>query len=188
MTRIFPRWVLISRSSGEGLPRWPAGADITARDGEDPSPAGTRVRRRGRCRMHLSNESSCEHLFRLTNPPDIVFLATMSASKTRWCWRKDLAEFRGLSDRNREGFLLVLEWFENFRLRREMEASRVAAKAFWREEVLRDGRPREDWQLDQWSAAIQWYLNWLAACAEEGADHRSLAERVRGKPGSGCKT
>ncbi|MBP6785209.1 MAG: hypothetical protein KA152_15540 [Verrucomicrobiales bacterium] len=37
--------------------------------------------------------------------------------KPRWCWRKDLAEFRGLTDRERTGFLLVLEWFENFRLR-----------------------------------------------------------------------
>jgi len=33
--------------------------------------------------------------------------------KARWCRRKDLAGFRGLSDRERAGFLLVLEWFEN---------------------------------------------------------------------------
>jgi site-specific recombinase XerD len=103
----------------------------------------------------------------------------MSASKTRWCWRKDLAEFRGLSERERTGFLLVLEWFENFRLRHEMEAGRDAAKAFWRAEVQREDRKRESWQLDQWSDAIQWYLAWLKACAEAGADHRSLAERLR---------
>jgi hypothetical protein len=48
----------------------------------------------------------------------------MSATKLRWCWRRDLSEFRGLSDRERAGFLLVLEWFENFRLRHEMEAGR----------------------------------------------------------------
>ena len=41
--------------------------------------------------------------------------------KARWCRRKDLAGFRGLSDRERAGFLLVLEWFENFRLRHELE-------------------------------------------------------------------
>ena len=41
--------------------------------------------------------------------------------KARWCWRKDLAGFRGLTDRERAGFLLVLEWFENFRLRHELE-------------------------------------------------------------------
>jgi site-specific recombinase XerD len=50
---------------------------------------------------------------------------------------------------------------------------------FWKTEVLREGVVREDWQLAQWESAIQWYLNWLAACAEAGADHRSLAERVR---------
>ena len=99
--------------------------------------------------------------------------------KARWCWRKDLAEFRGLTDRERSGFLLVLEWFENFRLRHELPAGRDAAKAFWRSEVKGEGRHREPWQLEQWEDAIKWYLNWLAACAEGGADHRSLPERVR---------
>jgi integron integrase len=104
--------------------------------------------------------------------------ATMTR-KTRWCWRKDLAEFRGLTDRERAGFLLVLEWFENFRLRHELEAGRDAAKLFWKTEVIREGREREKWQLEQWGDAIQWYLKWLEACAEAGADHRSLAERLR---------
>ena len=103
----------------------------------------------------------------------------MTATKMRWCWRSDLAEFRGLSDLERAGFLLVLEWFENYRLRHDLEAGRDAAKAFWRQEVLREGRVREDWQLAQWKNAIRWYLKWLEACAEVGADHRSLPERVR---------
>jgi hypothetical protein len=62
-----------------------------------------------------------------------------AAVKLRWCWRKDLSGFRGLSDRERAGFLLVLEWFENFRLRHELAAGREAARAFWRDEVLREG-------------------------------------------------
>jgi len=103
----------------------------------------------------------------------------MNAFKSRWCWRKDLREFRGLSDWQKDGFLLVLEWFENFRLRYELEAGREAAKAFWRNEVLRDDREREPWQLEQWESAVQWYLNWLDACAEAHADHRSLPERLR---------
>ena len=103
----------------------------------------------------------------------------MSTFRSRYCWRKDLAGFRGLTDRERAGFLLVLEWFENFRLRHELEAGREAARAFWRSEVLREDRPREPWQLEQWEDAIKWYLNWLEACVEQGADHRSLAERVR---------
>jgi hypothetical protein len=53
----------------------------------------------------------------------------MNASKSRWCWCKDLAEFRGLTDRERTGFLLVLEWFENFRMRHEMTAGRESAAA-----------------------------------------------------------
>ena len=109
----------------------------------------------------------------------VSFLEDMIATKSRWCWRKDLAGFRGLSDRDRAGFLILLEWMENFRLRHELEAGREASKVFWRSEVLREGGKREGWQLDQWGAAIQWYLNWLGACAEAGADHRSLAERLR---------
>lgn len=70
---------------------------------------------------------------------------TGSKTKTRWCWRRDLAGFRGLTDRERTGFLLVLEWFENFRLRHELPAGREAARAFWRGEVLAEGRPREPW-------------------------------------------
>jgi integron integrase len=104
--------------------------------------------------------------------------ATMTR-KDRWCWRKDLAGFRGLTEVERSGFLLVLEWFENFRLRYELEAGREAAKQFWKTDVLREGRKREKWQLAQWSDAIQWYLKWLEACAEAGADHRGLAERLR---------
>jgi integron integrase len=103
----------------------------------------------------------------------------MATSKTRWCWRRDLAEFRGLTEKDRGGFLLVLEWFENYRARHGHEAGREAAKLFWKQEVLREDRPREDWQLEQWRAAILWYLDWLKACGEAGADHRSLAERLR---------
>lgn len=106
--------------------------------------------------------------------------------RQRFCWRKDLADFRGLTESEKSGFLLVLEWFENFRLRHGQEAGREAAKVFWRMEVLREGREREQWQLDQWGDAIKWYLQWLAACVDAGADHRSLSERVRGAVCSAC--
>ncbi|MEO0415461.1 MAG: hypothetical protein AAF226_10975 [Verrucomicrobiota bacterium] len=86
--------------------------------------------------------------------------------KVRWCWRKDLTEFRGLSESDKNGFLLVLEWFENFRLRNDLEASRDSAKLFWRTEVNRDGTEREHWQLEQWESAIRWYLDWLHACEQ----------------------
>jgi integron integrase len=119
------------------------------------------------------------------NPPGFLPFI-MSATKCRWCWRKDLAEFRGLTDRERSGFLLVLEWFENFRLRHELPAGREAAKVFWTTDVLREDRPREEWQLEQWGNAIAWYLKWLESCAEAGADHRSLPERLRAAVYSAC--
>lgn len=98
---------------------------------------------------------------------------------SRCCWRSDLSAFRGLSASHRAGFEIFLEWFENFRLRHNLAAGRDAATLFWTEEVTGHGREREDWQLDQWSAAMTWYLKWLEACQEVGADHRSLAERLR---------
>ncbi len=52
--------------------------------------------------------------------------------------------------------------------------------------MIKEDRPREAWQLDQWGDPIQWYLKWLDACAEAGADHRSLAERVRAAIYSAC--
>lgn len=67
----------------------------------------------------------------------------MSAMKSRWCWRKDLSNFRGLSERDRSGFLIALEWFENYRLRHEMPAGREAVRSFWRSQVLRKGTRRE---------------------------------------------
>lgn len=113
-------------------------------------------------------------------------MSATTSPKSRWCWRKDLAEFRGLTDQERAGFLILLEWHENFRLRHELPAGRDAATIFWKSEVIGQGRTREDWQITQWSDAIKWYLNWLDACAESGADHRSLAERVRASVKSAC--
>lgn len=102
-----------------------------------------------------------------------------AAFASRWCWRKDLSLFRGLTDAERSGFLLLLEWFENFRLRHELAAGREAAAHFWQSEVKREGHPREPWQIKQWGEAIRWYLGWLEACTEAGGDHRSLVERLR---------
>lgn len=105
-------------------------------------------------------------------------LSTMPARKTRHCWRSDLSRFRGLTEAERSVFLLVLEWFENFRLRCGLDAGRDATEVFWRNEVVPDGRPRKPEQLKQWEDAIKWYLNWLDACAIEDADHLSLPERA----------
>ena len=84
----------------------------------------------------------------------VVMTATITRTN-RWCWRKDLAGFRGLTEVERAGFLLVLDWFENFRLRHELEGGREAAKQFWKADVLREGRERAKWQLEQWADAIR---------------------------------
>ena len=103
----------------------------------------------------------------------------MTIKRIKCCWRSDLSEFRGLTQIERSGFLICLEWFENFRLRHSLPAGREAAKAFWNDQVHREGCKREDWQLNQWAEAIRWYLDWLKACELAGKDHRSLIERAR---------
>ena len=103
---------------------------------------------------------------------------TRTRKRLQMNWREDLAAFRGLSDGERAGFLILLEWFENFRLRFSLEAGRESAIQFWKQEVIGKG-VREEWQLAQWSGALEWYLRWLSACEDAGADHRSLPERVR---------
>lgn len=107
------------------------------------------------------------------------FLKGMSIYSLKACWRLDLAAFRGLTSSERSGFLILLEWFENFRLRHALPANWEAAAFFWKDQVIRDGVQREKWQLNQWSEAIRWYLQWLEACAVAGQDHRSHIERAR---------
>jgi Phage integrase, N-terminal SAM-like domain len=106
----------------------------------------------------------------------MVFLSLMLIIKTRHCWRSDLSDFRGLTEGERSVFPLVLEWFETYRARCGLEAGRDAIEAFWREEVVPVDRPRESWQLEQWKNAIQWYLNWLDACAVDHTEYRTLPE------------
>ena len=103
----------------------------------------------------------------------------MSSSLIPCCWRTDLAGFRGLNDFERSGFLVCLEWFENFRLRHALSANRESAAMFWKDQVMREGIEREQWQLHQWEEAIRWYLAWLQACELAGKDHRSFIERAR---------
>jgi hypothetical protein len=100
----------------------------------------------------------------------------MPEKRMRDCWRRDLSDFRGLTVAERSVYPLVLEWFDNFRARCGLEAGHDAIEAFWREEVVPTERPRESWQLEQWKNAIQWYLNWLDACAVDHAENRTLPE------------
>ncbi|MBK1829055.1 tyrosine-type recombinase/integrase [Haloferula rosea] len=94
-------------------------------------------------------------------------------------WKSDLAASRSVDARAKGGFEMLLVWFENWRLRYRLEAGREAAVAFWKQQVIGDGKERESWQLEQWADAMAWYLDWLTHCREAGGDERSLAERVR---------
>jgi hypothetical protein len=51
-----------------------------------------------------------ENTFYLTQVSGVASFVVMDVIKSRWCWRKDLAEFRGLTERERAGFLVMLEW------------------------------------------------------------------------------
>lgn len=75
------------------------------------------------------------------------------------------------------GFGYFLGWFESWRLGRRLAADRGTARRFWKEMV--QAKAREEWQLQQWAEAMRWYLSWLDLARKRGADHRSLAERVR---------
>lgn len=103
----------------------------------------------------------------------------MNHIKMQHDWRKDLSGFHGLTEKARDGFLPVVEWFENFRLRRGLEAGSDAVDAFWQSEVVPEGRARESRHLEQWKGALDWYLNWLNARVEDGVDHGILATRVQ---------
>lgn len=127
----------------------------------------------------LNINSVLLNIFHLPVPTNFWQILIMTKKLMNCCWRTDLQDFRGLSHFERSGFLICLEWFENFRLRYSLAAGREAAKAFWVSEVKRDGFEREDWQLKQWSEAIRWYLAWLEACQLAGKDHRSTIERAR---------
>lgn len=102
-----------------------------------------------------------------------------SETKRRYDWRKDLEASRSVDGRAKDGFGILLGWFENWRLRHRLDAGRQAAVDFWKQQVIGSGKPRERWQLDQWADAIAWYLDWLNHCREAGGDARSLPERVR---------
>ena len=92
-------------------------------------------------------------------------------------WRQDLRAARNLTESEKAGFELVLQWLENWRVRQGLPPGRDAAKRFWRSPV--HAKQREPWQLRQWAESIRWYLQWLHFCQSNGGSGLSLQERVR---------
>lgn len=100
-----------------------------------------------------------------------------TAQVMRYDWRADLLASRDLSEGEMRGFEMVLNWFECWRIPKNLLPGREAARRFWRAQVL--SKEREPWQLDQWAEAIRWFLHWLRFCEDQGGDARTLEERVR---------
>ena len=93
-------------------------------------------------------------------------------------WLEDLKHSRDVQDWEKQGYALLLTWYENWRLRLGLEVGVESCRQFWRDEVKK--KPREAWQLQQWAEAMRWFLGWLEICARESKSPSSLAERVRG--------
>ena len=68
-------------------------------------------------------------------------------------------------------------WLEKFVAGSGLSPSREACERFWKEQVR--AKPRGKWQLDQWGAAMRWYVRGLEYRKVKGGEVRSLPERLR---------
>jgi hypothetical protein len=100
-----------------------------------------------------------------------------NADLSAFPWQGDLEASRDVGTRQREGFAMVLGWLEMYRSRVRLAAGRDVCVRFWKEQVL--AKERQPWQLEQWSAAIHWYLRWLKYRQDRGDETRALDERAR---------
>jgi integron integrase len=91
-------------------------------------------------------------------------------------WEKDLLASRDVSDAEKQSYGFLLAWYQSWRWRERREVGRESAAAFWRGQVK--SKPRKDWQLEQWGAAMRWFLRWLEICQAEGRETRCLSERM----------
>jgi integron integrase len=92
-------------------------------------------------------------------------------------WTKDLEASSDVRLREIPAFAMFLGWLEKFVCNKGLQPGRPSCERFWREGV--SCRHREQWQLDQWAAAMRWYLRWLENRHAQGGEVRSLPERAR---------
>ena len=92
-------------------------------------------------------------------------------------WSKDLEASSDVRLREGPAFAMLLGWLEKFVCGNGLHPGREACQRFWKESVM--ARTRETWQIEQWGAAIRWYLRWLEHQQAKGGEVRSLPERVR---------
>jgi len=94
-----------------------------------------------------------------------------------YAWSKDLEASSSVLRREVPAFAMLLGWLDKFVCGRRLQPGREACELFWKESVMVGNR--EGWQIEQWGAAIRWYLRWLENQQVVGGELRSLAERVR---------
>ena len=92
-------------------------------------------------------------------------------------WQDDLMKSRHLSQKEIESFGFFIDWFDSWRVAKHLDAGRSAAERFWREVILR--KDRHQWQIEQWTMAMKWFLNWVELCKKVGTKHQTLGERLR---------
>lgn len=98
-------------------------------------------------------------------------------SSNLYAWSKDLEASSSVLRREVPAFAMLLGWLDKFVCGKGLQPGRDACALFWKEAVM--VKDREGWQLEQWGAAIRWYLRWLDNQTSTGGEVRSLSERVR---------
>ncbi len=98
-------------------------------------------------------------------------------SSALYPWSKDLEASSDVRQREQAALAMLLGWMEKFVCGKGLRPGRAACERFWKEAVM--ARGREAWQIEQWGAAIRWYLRWLEHRQAKGGETRSLPERVR---------
>jgi integron integrase len=94
-----------------------------------------------------------------------------------YAWSKDLEASSDVRQREAPAFAMLLGWLEKFSSAHGLRPGRETCTRFWKESVMT--RTREAWQIEQWGAALRWYLRWLEHQQAKGGEVRSLPERVR---------
>ena len=92
-------------------------------------------------------------------------------------WTKDLEGSIDVRAKEKAAFAMLLGWLDKFLCSSGLRPGREACERFWKESIK--VRSRENWQLEQWSAALRWYLRWLEHEERRGAEVRSLSQRVQ---------
>jgi len=100
-----------------------------------------------------------------------------------YAWSKDLEASSDVRQREAPAFAMLLGWLEKFTSAHGLRPGRETCTRFWKESVMT--RTREAWQIDQWGAALRWYLRWLEHQQAKGGEVRSLPERGCGMRFSG---